>query len=78
MRSLMGGLTISISYLELFIVVKTFPNLEESMGDCGVFWLYAFSCFCAIIFTLSYIPETKDKELMKVKLNHNLTYYLIP
>ena len=66
MRSLMGGLTIAISNLELFIVVKTFPNLEYLMGDHGVFWLYAFACFGAILFTLSYIPETKDKDLMKV------------
>jgi len=67
MRSLMGGLTVALSNLELFIVVKTFPNLEEFMGDYGVFWLYAFACFCAIIFTLSYIPETKDKDLSKVE-----------
>ena len=69
MRSVLGGLTIAISNLELFIVVKTFPNLEELMGDYGVFWLYAFSCFCAIIFTLLFVPETKDKDLSKVKLN---------
>jgi len=67
MRSLMGGLTIALSNLQLFIVVKTFPNLEELMGDHGTFWLYAFSCFCAIIFTLSYVPETKDKELENVE-----------
>jgi len=67
MRSLMGGLTIAISNLELFIVVKTFSQLEESIGDYGVFWLYAFACFCAIVFTLSYIPETKDKDLTKVE-----------
>ena len=64
----MGGMTVALSNLELFIVVKTFPNLEELMGDHGVFWLYAFACFCAIIFTLSYVPETKDKELAKVEL----------
>merc|ERR1712123_537172 len=67
MRSLMGGLTIALSNLELFIVVKTFPNLEEGIGDYGVFWLYAFACFGAIIFTLSYIPETKDKDLTKIE-----------
>jgi len=63
LRSVLGGLTIAISNLELFIVVKTFPNLENWMGDHGVFWLYATACFGAIIFTLSYIPETKDKDL---------------
>jgi len=67
MRSLMAGLTITLANLELFIVVKTFPNLELAMGDHGVFWLYAAACFLAIIFTLSYIPETKDKHLTKVE-----------
>jgi len=63
LRSLLGGLTIAISNLELFIVVKTFPNMENCIGDHGVFWLYAAACFGAILFTLSYIPETKDKDL---------------
>lgn len=67
MRSVMGGLTVAISNLELFLVVKTFPNLEQLMGEHGVFWLYATACFGAIIFTLSYIPETKDRGLDQVQ-----------
>lgn len=67
LRSILGGLTIALSNLELFIVVKTFPNLEALIGDHGVFWIYAGSCFLAIIFTLSYIPETKDKSLVQVE-----------
>jgi len=66
LRSVLGGLTVAISNLELFIVVKTFPNLENLIGDHGVFWLYAAACFGAIIFTLSYIPETKDKDLTQM------------
>merc|ERR1719318_1633999 len=68
LRSVLGGLTIAISNLELFIVVKTFPNLEDLMGDFGVYWLYAFSCFFAIIFAVLFVPETKDKDLSKVNL----------
>lgn len=67
MRSVLGGLTIAISNIELFVVVKTFPNLEELVGDHGVFWIYAGACFLAIVFTLSYIPETKDKSLIQVE-----------
>jgi len=66
-RSVLGGLTIAISNIELFLVVKTFPNLESLMGEHGVFWLYAGACFGAIIFTLSYIPETKDRPLEQVE-----------
>jgi len=66
LRSLLGGITVAISNLELFIVVKTFPRMENMMGDHGVFWLYAVACFGAILFTLSYIPETKDKDLTQM------------
>jgi len=67
MRSVLGGLTIAISNLELFIVVKTFPNLEYCLGEHGVFLFYACACFGAILFTLSYIPETKDRRLDEVQ-----------
>jgi len=66
LRSVLGGLTIAISNLEMFVVVKTFPSLEGLIGDHGVFWLYAAACFSAILFTLSYIPETKDKDLTQM------------
>jgi len=67
MRSLLGGLTIALSNIELFVVVKTFPMLESLIGDHGVFWIYAGACFLSIVFTLSYIPETKDKSLLQVE-----------
>jgi len=67
MRSVLGGLTIAISNLELFLVVKTFPNLEHCLGEHGVFLFYACACFGAILFTLSYIPETKDRPLDEVQ-----------
>jgi len=67
MRSLLGGLTIALTNIELFVVVKTFPMLESILGDHATFWIYAGSCFLSIVFTLSYIPETKDKSLLQVE-----------
>lgn len=67
MRSVLGGLTICLSNLEMFVVVKTFPTLEALVGDHGIFWIYAGSCFLAILFTISYVPETKDMSLIQVE-----------
>lgn len=67
MRSLLSGITVGLANLELFIVVKTFPNLTTSMGDSGTFWLYAGCCFAAIIYTLLFIPETKGKTLEDIE-----------
>jgi len=67
LRSVLGGLTIALSNLELFVVVKTFPDLQRLVGDHGVYWIYAGACFLAIVFTVAYVPETKDKSLIQVE-----------
>ena len=67
MRSVLSGITIGLSNLELFIVVKTFPNLANMMGDSGTFWLYAACCFAIIMFTLIFIPETKGRTLEDIE-----------
>ena len=67
MRSLLSGITVGLANLELFIVVKTFPNLTHMMGDSGTFWLYAGSCFVTILFTLVWIPETKGRSLQDIE-----------
>merc|ERR1711874_968654 len=51
MRSLLSGLTIGLSNLMMFIVVKTFPNLTNVVGDSGTFWLYAAFSFVMILYT---------------------------
>merc|ERR1712018_338368 len=67
LRSLLSGITIGISNLELFIVVKTFPMLSTKYGDGATFWFYAGFCMSAVIFTLLFIPETKGKSLEEIE-----------
>jgi len=67
MRSVMSGLTTALANIELFLAVKTFPNLCTRMGDSGAFWLYAAVCFAAIIYTLICIPETRGKSLQDIE-----------
>lgn len=67
MRSVLSGITIGLSNLELFIVVKTFPNISDQIGSHGTIWIYAGFCFAAVIFTLMAIPETRGKSLEEVE-----------
>lgn len=68
MRSILSGITIGLTNLELFIVVKTFPDLSSMMGGShGAFWLYASVCFMAAIYVLLFIPETKEKSLQDIE-----------
>ena len=59
----MGGLTICLSNIEMFIVVKTFPNLQCIIHDSGVYGLYSVSCFLAFFSVFFFIPETKDANI---------------
>jgi len=63
MRSVLAGLTTTITNIMMAIVIKTFTNLESLLGHSGLILLYSGACFGAILLTLSYVPETKDKSL---------------
>merc|ERR1711981_1516512 len=54
---------ISMLIYMLAVAIKTFPNLDSLLGHHGLVWLYSAACFGAILLTLSYVPETKDKSL---------------
>jgi len=81
MRSLLSGITIGLSNLELFIVVKTFPNLTGSMiGTSGTFWLYAGFCFVTLLYTLVWIPETRGRSLQDIEryFEHKESLHVTP
>jgi len=80
MRSLLSGITIGLSNLELFIVVKTFPNLTTMMGSSGTFWLYAGFCFVTILYTLVWIPETRGRSLQDIEnyFQHKESLHVTP
>jgi len=67
LRPLLSGITIGLSNLELFVVVKTFPMLSTKYGDGATFWFYSGFCLAAVVFTLLFIPETKGKSLEEIE-----------
>merc|ERR1712088_205836 len=80
LRSLLSGVTIGLSNLELFIVVKTFPMLSATYGDGMTFWIYSGFCLAAAIFTLLIIPETKGKSLEEIEeyFNYKANLHVTP
>merc|ERR1711963_750322 len=63
LRSVLAGLTTMITNILMAIAIKTFTNLDSLLGHYGLVWLYSAACFGAILLTLSYVPETKDRSL---------------
>lgn len=63
LRSVLAGLTTMITNITMALAIKTFTNLDSLLGHHGLVWFYSAACFGAILLTLSYVPETKDKSL---------------
>ncbi|XP_061399774.1 facilitated trehalose transporter Tret1 isoform X1 [Musca vetustissima] len=50
-----------------FIVTKTFPDMIESIGGHGAFWLFGVVCVIALFFVIVYVPETQGKTLEDIE-----------
>lgn len=66
-RGLGSSLTTAFSYVCAFVGVKTFIDLQESVGLHGTFWTYAIIAALGFVFTLAFVPETKGTNLDEMK-----------
>jgi len=57
----------------LFVVIKTYHDLKNAMGEDGTFWLYSFVCLCSCFFVYFLVPETKGKSLREIEKIFDLT-----
>ena len=62
-RGLGSSLTTAFSYSCAFVGVKTFVDLQESLGLHGTFWTYAIISAFGFLFALAFVPETKGTNL---------------
>lgn len=50
-----------------FVVARGYQILEDWLGLCGVFWIFASIALFGAIFSMIYIPETKGKSLREIQ-----------
>jgi MFS family permease len=50
-----------------FILVFTFPIIEQRFGDAVAFWAYAIICVAGFVFILKKVKETKGKSLEEIE-----------
>ncbi len=62
----MGIATLSL-WVGTWIVGQFTPFLLETIKPYGTFWLFALTCFPAIIVTWKFVPETKNKPLEEIE-----------
>jgi facilitated trehalose transporter len=72
-RSFLSSIAGSLNLGIMFIVIKTYHDLKNSMGEDGTFWLYSAVCFCSCLFVYFLVPETKGKSLTEIEEFFELT-----
>jgi facilitated trehalose transporter len=72
-RSFLSSIAGSLNLGIMFIVIKTYHDLKNSMGEDGVFWLYSAVCLCSCFFVYFLVPETKGKSLIEIEEFFELT-----
>lgn len=65
------GMATSVAVISLwmayFILVLTFPVIEERFGDAVAFWGYSVICVIGFIFIYRKLPETRGKSLEMIE-----------
>ena len=65
------GTAMSVATLSLwvacFVLVLTFPTLNNKLGTYGIFWVYSFICVLGFLFIRKKLPETKGKSLEEIE-----------
>jgi facilitated trehalose transporter len=72
-RSFLSSVAGSMNLGTLFVVLKTYHDLKNSIGEDGTFWLYSSVCLCSCFFVYFFVPETKGKSLTEIEELFELT-----
>ncbi|XP_068083958.1 facilitated trehalose transporter Tret1-like [Anabrus simplex] len=66
-RSFLGSAVGCFNMIALFLVVKSYPNLNAALGKDGTFWFYSAMCSLSCVFVAVMLPETKGKSLEEIE-----------
>jgi MFS family permease len=66
-RGLAGGITTCCAYLFSFAVLKTYPQMKDTLGRQGVFLFYGVMALLGTVFLWRCLPETQGKTLEEVE-----------
>ena len=66
-RSIACGITSQVNRLSMFVVVKTFPQLNNDFHSYGVFFIYGGMCFLCTVVVFFFLPETKYRTLEEIE-----------
>jgi len=66
-RGMIGGVSTCVGHFSIFIVLQTYPLLQEWVTQPGTFAVYGAVSLLCTWFLFRYCPETKGKTLQEIE-----------
>ncbi|XP_047487810.1 facilitated trehalose transporter Tret1-like [Penaeus chinensis] len=73
-RSAGSSVAATCFFASIFLVTKTFDDVEAAYGLHSVFYAYALGCVVFCILVIFWVPETKDRSLGEIENFWKLKY----
>lgn len=66
-RGIGGGLMVSLAYIMMFAVTKSYPYILKSMSIEGIFFSFSFMSLTGAAFVYFFLPETLGKSFSDIE-----------
>lgn len=66
-KAVAAGLAVLLNWFLVFVVTKTFPSMNQGLGEDWTFWVFACIMIVGTVFTHFMIPETKGKSFQEIQ-----------
>jgi MFS family permease len=76
-KSTAVSFAVCVGWLGSFVVTKAFLPLESIIHIYGNFWLFSGFCAIALIFTATFVFETKGLTMNQIQLELNKNYLIL-
>lgn len=73
-RSVGSSVAATCFFASIFIVTKSFDDVEAALGLHSVFYAYSIGCIAFCILVICLVPETKDRSLEEIENIWKLKY----
>jgi SP family facilitated glucose transporter-like MFS transporter 8 len=65
-RSISASISTFVMALLAFLVTRFYTDLNSAIGIHGSYWLFAVCCFLGAVFAITYVPETKNRNVYSI------------
>ena len=67
LRGVATSIVVFVLWISNYINIQLYPVAETALGIDVTFWIYAACMILLVVFTLRFVPETKNKSLEEIE-----------